>query len=350
MGKGPPDRGGIAAFLSTLQASDLSSRHDLSLLNLTRDEVPRSGRLTASNVRRTLDDAVAVFRASRGVRVVHIHTALVPHVTLVRVTLLALAARARGARVIVHAHSGKVQRWLVSRPRRLLARAGLLPAHRIVAVSEDGRSALARATGRDVRLIENGVVCGAPPDDRPTSGAPRVLYAGVLTPRKGVVDLLEASRLLDGRGVRHEVVLAGGTPDEGPAAEEAVRSAAHKSPARFIGPQPHDEMDALFRSADVFCLPSWWEAMPLSVLEAMAAGAPVVATRVGDVARAVEDGVTGRLVTPRQPEELADALEPILRDSRLRTAMGRAGRERVERLFAMDATVDAIDGLYGELS
>ena len=170
VGKGAPDRGGISAFLASMMGSGLTTTHDVTFLNLTRDEVPKSGRLTTGNITRTLTDAVAVLRASGGVDIVHVHTALVPGVTLVRVGLFALAARARGARPVVHAHSGKVQRWLTTRPRRLLARVMLLPAARVVAVSEGGQRALVAATGRPVRLIENGV--DARPARRPRARTP----------------------------------------------------------------------------------------------------------------------------------------------------------------------------------
>src|SRR5688572_33109339 len=108
-------------------------------------------------------------------------------------------------------------------------------------------------------------------------------------------------------------------------------------------------MPAAYADADVFCLPSWWEAMPLSVLEAMAAGLPVVATDVGDVGRAVADGVTGYVVPRQDPEKLAAALEPLLTDPQLRRRMGASGRERVVGMFSSEVTARAVSALYAEL-
>jgi len=85
------------------------------------------------------------------------------------------------------------------------------------------------------------------------------------------------------------------------------------------------------------------------VLEAMASGLPVVASTVGDIPRAVEEGVTGRLVSPQQPAALANALDPLLRDPALRTSMGEAGRRRVEQLFNIHGTCAAIKAIYGDL-
>jgi glycosyltransferase involved in cell wall biosynthesis len=351
VGKGPPDRGGIAAFLVDLQNSELQASHELRLLNLYQDGDRAGGRLTMANVARTLGDIGRVWRAARGAELTHIHTALVPLVTLLRVGGLTLAARLAGARVLVHVHSGMVEPWLSSPRRRMLARIALGAANHVVTVSSGSEAALKTALGANrVSLIYNGVDLGAY-DPGPPHHPPRILFAGVLTPRKGVVDLLEASRLLHDRGVDHELLLAGGTPEEGARVEAEVRQAAGRTvpSAQFLGPQPHGDMPALYRRADIFCLPSWWEAMPLTVLEAMAAGLPVVATPVGDVARMVEDGVTGRLVAPNRPPALADALEPLLRSVELRRAMGRRGRQRVDERFSIAGTAAALDRVYGEL-
>lgn len=352
VGKGPPDRGGISAYLQMLlNNSELRSAHDLRLLNLTRDEPPQGGRLTSRNMLRTLEDMLAVWRAAEASDVVHIHSALVPHVTLIRAGLLALSARLRRGRVILHVHSGAVQTWLAEgRGRRLLARLSLSPANAVVTVDRGSLAELAQVVGtRNLALVENGVDLAAYGPPGPTHTPPRVLYAGLLTERKGVVDLLAASQLLRERGVAHQLLLAGGTPDEGIQAETVVRHAARASSARLLGPQPHERMAEWYRSVDVFCLPSWYEAMPLSVLEAMASGLPVVASAVGDIPRAVLHGVTGCLVPPHQPQQLADALERLLTDSGLRRDMGVAGQRHMQEHFDARQTATAMGQLYERL-
>jgi glycosyltransferase involved in cell wall biosynthesis len=349
VGKGAPETGGIPGFLEAMLRSPLTSRYELRHLNLSREEVPRGGRLTRANALRTLADGLRVLRASRQVNLVHVHTALVPFVTLLRAGWLAAAARVRGARVVVHVHSGKVDSWIATGTRRWLTRIALRPAHAVVTVSETSRAALATALGEDgVILVDNGVDVSLFGPPGPARQPPRVLFAGRLTPRKGVVDLLRASTLLTGRGVEHDLVLAGGTPEEGPEAEAEVRAAAGPS-VQFLGSQPREVMPDLYRSSDVFCLPSWWEAMPLSVLEAMASGLPVVATAVGDIPRAVDDGVTGLLVPPADVGALSDALEALLTDADRRHRMGAEGRRRVERNFDITRTWSELDRLYQRL-
>jgi glycosyltransferase involved in cell wall biosynthesis len=349
VGKGAPDRGGIPTFLETLRGGPLAQEHDLRFLNVAHAGVPEGGRATVGNIRRTVRDAVAVWRAARGRDVVHIHSALAPAVTVLRAALLAVAGRARGSAVVIHAHGGNIAFWLTTPLRRALLRIAMLPAHRVVACWTAGEQALQRVlpAGR-VALIDNGVPVGGTPEPQEAHDPPRVLYVGLLTPRKGVLDLLAASRLLRERGVAHELWLLGGTPDEGPAAEAEVRAELDAS-VRLLGTRAPQEMPAEFAAADVFCLPSWWEAMPLSVLEAMAAGLPVVATDVGDVGRAVAEGVTGSVVPPRSPDKLADALEALLTDPELRERMGAAGRARVVEQFSSEATAGQVSALYAEL-
>jgi glycosyltransferase involved in cell wall biosynthesis len=349
VGKGAPDRGGIPTFLETLRGGPLAGEHELRFLNVANTGVPEGGRATVGNVRRTLHDALAVWREARGRDVVHIHSALAPTVTVLRAALLALAGRARGCAVVIHAHGGNIGFWLTTPLRRAVLRIAMLPAHRVVACWTAGEQVLRRVlpAGR-VTLIDNGVPVHAAAGRRDEHEPPRLLYVGLLTPRKGVLDLVTASRLLRERGVAHELWLLGGTPDEGPAAEAEVRAQLDGS-ARLLGTRAPEEMPAEFAAADVFCLPSWWEAMPLSVLEAMAAGLPVVATDVGDVSRAVADGITGHVVPARSPEKLADALEPLLTDRGLRRRMGEAGRARVVDQFSCDVTARQVSALYAEL-
>jgi glycosyltransferase involved in cell wall biosynthesis len=185
---------------------------------------------------------------------------------------LALAGRLRGARVVMHAHGGNIETWLTTRRTKAMMRLAMLPVDHVVAVWSAGERTLGRALGPDrTSLIDNGV-----DTDRfvPVEGAahhpPRILYVGLLTPRKGVLDLIEASRLLRDEGVEHELLLVGGMPDEGPEAAAPVLAAA-EGVARLLGTRPPEEMPAAYADAEVFCLPSWWEAMPLSVLEAMPA-------------------------------------------------------------------------------
>jgi glycosyltransferase involved in cell wall biosynthesis len=349
VGKGYPDRGGIPTFLHTLQVGELGDLHEITFLNVAHFGTPEGGEVTAGNIGRTLRDARNVFRMAKGQDVVHIHSALAPAVTVGRAGLLALAGRLRGARVVMHAHGGNIETWLTTRRTKAMMRLAMLPASHVVAVWSAGERTLAGALGPGrVSLIDNGVdterfTPSEPRDHQP----PRILYVGLLTPRKGVLDLIEASRLLRDEGVEHELLLVGGMPDEGPEAAEPVLAAA-EGVAQLLGTRPPEEMPAAYADAEVFCLPSWWEAMPLSVLEAMSAGLPVVASDVGDVSRLVTPAC-GAVVPVQDPRRLADALRPLLTDPELRRRQGEASRARAVEAFSSTATATAIDRVFHDV-
>jgi glycosyltransferase involved in cell wall biosynthesis len=351
VGKGPPDRGGIPTFLRTLLTGPLAERHQLTFLNVAHSGVPQGGRATASNLGRTLRDFVRVWRAARGQEIVHVHSAMAPTVTVLRAGLLALAGRLRRCSVILHVHGSELEAWLRAGLRSRLLRLATSPAHRVAVCWTNGERLLVDVLGTErVRLVDNGVEVPLEPAADPGAHAPaRVLYAGLLTPRKGVLDLLAASELLQERGVDHALWLVGGTPDEGPDAEVPVREAAAAANAVLAGSRPPEQMHEVYADADIFCLPSWYEAMPLSVMEAAAHGLPVVATDVGDVGRAVVDGVTGFVVPVKSAPSLAAALEKLLSDREARRRMGAAGRLHIRVNFSSEATARAVDRLYDEV-
>jgi glycosyltransferase involved in cell wall biosynthesis len=350
VGRGEPERGGIPTFLSWLSSTAAASRSDVEFLNLSPGVDTPGGRWRLTNLFRSFRDAVAVGRHTSRRDIVHIHTAMAPGSTAVRAALLCGAARARGGRVLLHVHGGRLPLWATSRGRRVLLRLSLLLADEVATVSQATFAAAAALIGDGrVTLISNGVdTLAFHPADRTRSSTPVILYVGHLSPRKGVGDLLEAAGRLLESGLEHELVIIGGAPDEGAAHAVAIDVARHPT-VRYRGPLAPADMPTAYREADVLCLPSWWEAMPLSVLEGMASGLPVVATDVGDVRTAVEHGRSGLLVRPREPDELAAALASLLKDPALRQRMGANARSAVEEHWADHETWKQIQTTYRQL-
>ena len=111
-----------------------------------------------------------------------------------------------------------------------------------------------------------------------------------------------------------------------------------------------ERKQALLERAALLVLPSHVENMPISVLEAMAAGDPVVATRIGAIPEMVEHGVTGLLVPPGDVPALAGALEELLADPARRERMGEAGRARAARHYSVDHVMPRLEAIYRESS
>ncbi len=171
-----------------------------------------------------------------------------------------------------------------------------------------------------------------PPGDRPVVG-----YVGRIERRKGVLDLVSAAHRLTAAGAR--VVLVGDDPyASDPEYFSQVRSSTGVEHYGWV-----DGAAGLMRALDVLVLPSHQEPFGTVLAEAMNAGTPVVATRVGGLAEVVDDGVTGRLVAPGDPAALAEAVLDVLAR---REAMGAAGRERARR-WHVDAYAERVMGLIG---
>ncbi len=177
---------------------------------------------------------------------------------------------------------------------------------------------------------------------------PLLLAVGNLNAAKGHAHLVEAAaRLLPTYpGLRLAIV---GRPEEEAAAVRKIIAALGLEGRVALLGQRRD-VAALLAAADLFALPSLWEGLPLALLEAMAAGAPVVATAVGGVPRVVEDGVTGRLVTPGDVTALAAALGEALADPEGARRMALAGQARVRAVYGAHAWARRLEDVYARVA
>jgi glycosyltransferase involved in cell wall biosynthesis len=171
-------------------------------------------------------------------------------------------------------------------------------------------------------------------------GRKTVVMAGRMTPQKGWDVLLEAGARL----ARQRADLAWLLVGDGPLRPALTRRATELGvDARFTGARA--DMADLLGCADLVVLASRSEGLPFTLLEAMALGKPVVATRVGGVAEVVEDGRSGRLVPRDDPAALAAAIAAVL-DAPEAAAMGARGRARVEAEFTQERMVRSIERVY----
>lgn len=175
----------------------------------------------------------------------------------------------------------------------------------------------------------------------------RVLTVGRLIPLKGHATLFEGVALLRSRGVAATVHVVGDGPHRGPLAEIA-RSIGIDDAISFLGAIGQDEIGAQFEWADVFCLPSMMEGLPVVLMEAMAHGVPVVATAITGVMELIDDGVSGLLVRPGRADLLADALCSLAVDDPLQRRFADAGRRQVEAQFDVKRSAALLADLFRE--
>jgi glycosyltransferase involved in cell wall biosynthesis len=265
------------------------------------------------------------------------------------------ALLAGGARppVRVHTFHGHVLRGYFGSGRQrlftLVERTLARTSSGLVAVSPEVRDdlvALGVAPPERFTVIRYGFEF--PEADVPTErlGAFVIGYAGRLTAIKRPLDLVRALRGAVGRGADATLVVVGDGEDR-PQAERLAAALGVAERCRFVGYQR--DMAGWYASFDVFCLASANEGTPVAAIEALAAGVPVVATRVGGTPAVVDDGETGFLVEPGDVEALAERLAQLAGDGELRARMGRLGAERMRARYGVERMVDEVERLYEEL-
>jgi len=294
-----------------------------------------------------------VARILRSLRIDVIHT----HNTqpFVDGTLGALLA---GVKTVVHTDHA---RPFPDKRRYMIAeRAMSWRAYRVVGVSEHTSRNLVsyeKISRRKIETIPNGID-GARFDveidkiqkrrEMGIAGDGPVIGLGVrLTSQKGITYLLKAMPEIVRRCPGVTLVVAGEGPLDDDLKSEA--SALGTGPnVRFVGPRL--DVPELLKLFDVYVLPSLWEGLPMVLLEAMAAGCPIVATDVGGVSAAIHTGVNGVLVAPEDPDAIADAVINLLKDENLRQRYAVASREVFRKRFSAQIMTRAYERLYQRLA
>lgn len=350
--------GGLPRVVATLVRHLDRERFDVSVLCLN-DKGPLAEDVEAAGVPVLLlpgpkdrPDYLAFRRVrrvirERGIEVLHTHNTQ-PFIDAGLAGLLA------GVRT--HVHTDHARDFPDKRRYMLAERALSRIAYRVVGVSEDTCRKLARwerIPPERMSVIHNGIEgdrfdiridrrakraeIGIPPD------VPVVGVAVRLSEQKGLEYLLRALPAVHERFPGTVAVIAG----EGPLEDDLRRL------SRELGVVPHvrflgvrADVAELLQVFDVYALPSLWEGLPMVVLEAMAAGVPIVAAEVGGVPEAVVQGRTGVLVPPRRPDALAAALVGLLGDPDRRRSYGAAARRRFRERFSAETMARGYEALY----
>jgi len=218
-------------------------------------------------------------------------------------------------------------------------------AHRMVANSRAAANQLiAQGVARDrIDIIANGIDLSLFPQHLTSARPRKITMVACLREEKRIDVLIASAPRILARYPDAEFQIVG----DGPCRQRLMDLATAigvQPQVRFMGHR--DDVPAILSASDVFVLPSESEASPNVILEAMAAGLAVVASRVGGIPELVTDGVTGSLVPPADADALADALLDLLDHPRRGAAFGRAGRARIEREYSFERMVTQFEALY----
>lgn len=274
-----------------------------------------------------------------------------------RDALYVMVGKLLGRRIVYQIHGGSVDQFC-GRPfmRSICGVLFRLPDSVVVisAIQRERFERLFRA--RRISLIPNAVDLtefdgeGSPNSPARASHGLRVLYLARLVREKGVFELLDAMAALRqnpaSAGVTLTIAGSGAAYQE---VVERVTALGLGGQVRVVGPVQGEGKIRLLQEADAFVLPSYHEGLPYSVLESLACGIPVIATRVGGIPDLVEDGVHGLLIEPRSATAIADAVTKLACDRALLEQMSRACRLRARERYGLDRLSREFDALYRTL-
>lgn len=338
-------KGGIASVVKVYQAAGLFDRFGIDYLATHCDGGALAKlRIMASAYGRFLT------RLARGrIGLVHIHVA--SRASFWRKSGFFLLAALCRVPAILHLHGAEFAQFYGEECgpiRRRLVRHIFDRATRVVVLSDAWRD-WARGMSRNPRIdaIYNPVMLPATVGAWAGREAGAVLSLGRIGKRKGSYDLLAAVARIAPRVAGVRVLLGGDGELDGARARAAELGVGDR--LALLGWVGGDDKEDYLARATVYTLPSYNEGLPMSVLEAMAAGLPIVSTPVGGIPEAVSDGVEGYLVAPGDVAALAARLEQLLTDAPLARRMGEAARRKVETTFSSAAVLPRVEQLYLEL-
>ncbi len=253
-----------------------------------------------------------------------------------RQTLTALIALAFGQNVIMHCHSGKFPSFFSRQPRPIKAAVAAVfrRCHRLIVVSHNWEAFYAETLGiaqQRIVVMQNPVALPAHPGTRSVTLPVRMLFLGQVNEAKGVFDLIRATAIAAEkmRDYFHVTIAGHGDLTPAKALVEQLGIAANVSFPGWVGPE---QRDAYLAEADVFLLPSYFEGLPMSLLEAMSWGLPSITTSVGGIPDVLDDNVEGLLIKPGDIDALATAILEMIDKPALRQRLGKAARQRIEPL------------------
>ncbi|MFB6235793.1 MAG: glycosyltransferase family 4 protein [Halopenitus sp.] len=219
-----------------------------------------------------------------------------------------------------------------------------------VAVSETSANELRSEYDlENVEVVSSGIDIDkfSPVEDKTSRGG-QILYAGALDGLKGLSDLIEASETIISENPECKFIIAGDGPMR-PQLESAVNEKGLADSFEFLGFIEQSELVDLYRFSTLFVNPSYHEALPMALREAMACGTPVIATDVPGNNEIITDGHNGVLVPPAAPEELAGAILSLLGDRETMNEMRIEGRATITAEFSWDTITDQFEQIFTEL-
>jgi glycosyltransferase involved in cell wall biosynthesis len=337
--------GGISAVVNVYRAAGLFERFSIQYLTTHCDGS------AASKIRILLRALATFFSLLIMGRIGLMHVHMSSRASFWRKCLFVLPAFALRVPTIIHLHGSEFAVFYEKECNSLskrFVRFVFNSASRIVVLSSAWQEWVSgMCTNPKVEAVYNPVLVPEQPSPWSARSNGEVLFLGRLGKRKGSYDLVDAAAQLHASNDQFRLLMGG----DGDVKEISARatSLGMGDNVKLLGWVRGLDKEQYLSSARIYVLPSYHEGLPMSVLEAMAAGLPVISTPIGGIPEAVSDGVEGFLVPPGDIEMLADRLERLLNDDELAKRMGAAARDKVVTTFSADAVLPRVEQIYNEL-
>jgi glycosyltransferase involved in cell wall biosynthesis len=339
------EKGGISSVVDVYRAHGLFARWRIQYIG-TMVSGSRADKLRKFAL--ALYAFVRVMLTGR-VCLVHAHTA--SRASFWRKSVFMLLARAADVPVILHLHGGEFEQFYrqeCGALRRAYIRFVLNGVSRVVVLSTQWRARIASiAPAAQLLVLGNPVVIPAEAASVDERHASDLLFLGRLDPRKGIYDLLQACAIVKAQFA--DLRLRCGGEGDAAAVTARARELGLADCVALLGWVSGAAKQRELLQATIYVLPSHAEGLPMGVLEAMAVGTPTIATTVGGIPDAIDDGVNGFLVEPGDTRALASRIAQLLGDPELRARFSSAARAKIVSTFSPDRVHAQLEDLYKKL-
>lgn len=363
VGPKPYPPGGIATVVSELLNSDLKREFELILFNTSTDRPhDLKGRINFGNILHSIWYCFGLVRnlILHKPQIVQIETAVGTRgASFLKNSLFSLISKVLGNKVILCVHGASFIDfyysigWIFKRYIKFIS--SMIDAVRVLPKSwVPFFQNEIKIGGEKIFNIPNSLELKEfykllPSDIRKTKSI-NLLFLGLVGKRKGIFEILQSVKQLKEKDYKFKLLIVGPGEKKGEMEEvdNLIRREEIGDFVEILGQKEHPEAVRYYKLADIFLMPSYNETgPPLAILEAMAAGVPVISTKgVGAIPEAIENGVNGYLIEPGDVEALTEKIEILLNDEQLRKEMGRRNKEKVKEQFSLESGIARFSEMY----
>ena len=339
-------KGGISTVVKDYLDSSLSKKYKISQISSHRDGNKFVKLLTALSSMITVWMHMVFIKSD----IVHIHGSDV--ISSLRKYFIFKTIEPFSCKVIYHFHGASFMEqyqtkrsWWTSRINYLFEKSDI-----VICLSEAWAHQIRKIVPTaEIRVMHNAVKIPLKYNNSAHKRSNQIdlLFLGLIGERKGIFDLLKVVRRL--KENHHPIKLVIGGNGEIDRLKKEIESLDIGQTVSFLGWVEVEQKVRLFQSSDIYILPSYGEGMPMSILEAMSYGLPVVSTTVGGIPNLVRNGEDGFLVQPGDIDQLTEKVETLIIDRELRMQMGANARQQIEMEFDLDDTIRKVDRIYQNL-